>query len=155
MTSKETRDLTVGVFVLIGLGSLAYLSFSVGGVNYFGNGGLKLYATFDQIADLKPRARVEIAGVTVGEVKEVSLTKDFRARVELDVDDRLELPADTSAAILTAGLLGDRYVSLAVGADEQTLKSGDQIAYTDSAMVLERVIGKFLYNLSSDTKGGS
>jgi len=146
MNERRTRDFAVGVFVLIGLCGIAYLSFTVGGLSYTGRGGLKLYATFDQIADLKVRAPVEIAGVPVGQVKGIRLNDDFRARVLLDVDQSLKLPVDSSASIVTSGLLGDRYIAIEIGAEDEFLRDGEEIAYTDSALVLERIIGKFLYN---------
>src|ERR1044072_2062094 len=108
MTRSPMRDFLVGIFVLVGLGAIAYLSFSVGGLSYAGPGGLDLFASFDQTGGLKPRAPVVISGVKVGQVKAIGLGKDFRARVELDLDSSLKLPVDTSASIVTAGILGDR-----------------------------------------------
>jgi phospholipid/cholesterol/gamma-HCH transport system substrate-binding protein len=159
MSSSRIRDLAVGTFVLIGLCAIAYLSLSVGGVGQT-PGGLKLYAVFDQVADLKPRAPVEISGVKVGQVVGVSLEPDtYRARVDIDVDAKLKLPVDSSASIVTAGLLGDRYLAIELGAEEETLVDGEQIAYTESALVLERIIGKAVHNFgggngSSEDKGG-
>jgi phospholipid/cholesterol/gamma-HCH transport system substrate-binding protein len=153
MTRSPLRDLLVGVFVLIGLAAIAYLSFSVGGLSYAGPGGLTLYASFDQTGGLKPRAPVVISGVKVGQVKAITLGKDFRARVELDLDASLKLPTDSSASIVTAGILGDRYVSLQVGGDDQILKSGDTITFTESAVILESLIGKFMYGRTGE--GGS
>jgi phospholipid/cholesterol/gamma-HCH transport system substrate-binding protein len=158
MSRSPARDFLVGLFVLAGLVAIAYLSVSVGGLSYEGPGGLTLYATFDQTGGLKPRAPVEIAGVKVGQVKAITLDRDFRARVELDLDAKLALPDDTSASIMTAGILGDRYVSVQVGGDEKLLKSGDQIAFTESALLLERLIGKLIHNVNigsnGDGKGG-
>ena len=145
MTRSPLRDLLVGVFVLAGLGAIAYLSFSVGGLSYGGPGGLQLIASFDQTGGLKPRAPVVISGVKVGQVTSISLGEDYRARVALDLDQRLQVPADTSASIVTAGILGDRYVSLQLGGEEQTLKSGDTLTFTESAVILESLIGKFMY----------
>src|SRR5882724_10829995 len=122
MTRSPLRDSLVGFFVL---GAIAYLSFSVGGLSYAGPGGLTLYASFDQTGGLKPRAPVVISGVKVGQVKSIGLGKDYRARVEFDLDNSLHLPVDSSASIVTAGILGDRYVSLQLGGEEQVLKSGD------------------------------
>jgi phospholipid/cholesterol/gamma-HCH transport system substrate-binding protein len=162
MERSAVRDFVVGLFVLAGLGAVAYLSVSIGGLRYGGPGGLKLYAVFDQTGGLKPRAPVEIAGVKVGQVTAIRLDENYRARVEMDLDPRLRLPVDTSASILTAGLLGDRYVSLQLGGEEEILKSGDQIAFTESAVLLERVIGQFIYGRAeggassgSSSSGGS
>ena len=111
---------------------------------------MRLFATFDQVADLKPRAPVQISGVRVGQVMGVVLDNDYRARVEVEVDASLRLPADSSAAIVTSGLLGDRYIAINLGAEEDFLKGGDEIAYTESALVLERILGKFLYNFGTE-----
>src|SRR5213593_3241821 len=111
MSRAPVRDLLVGLFVLAGLGAVAYLSLSVGGLSYGGPARMALYADFDEIGGLKPRAQI-----------------------------------DTSASIMTAGLLGDRYVSLQVGGDNKLLQPGDQITMTESAVVLERVIGKLIYS---------
>ena len=147
MNGSTTRDFVTGLFVLTGLVALAWLSIKVGGVQYKGDGGLPVYALFDQIAGLKAKAPVDIAGVRVGQVKSISLDDTFRARVDLDLDSSLKLPVDSSAAIVTAGILGDRYIQLTPGAEEATLKPGEQIPYTENAMVLERLIGKFLVNV--------
>lgn len=124
MSRSPTRDLLVGLFVLVGLAAIAYLSFTVGGLSYGGPGGLTVYAPFDQIGGLKVRAPVVISGVKVGQVSSIALGKDFRARVALDLDASLQLPVDTTASIVTAGVLGDRYISLQLGGEEQYLNPG-------------------------------
>jgi phospholipid/cholesterol/gamma-HCH transport system substrate-binding protein len=149
MRAHRTRDLAVGFFVFLGLAAIAYLSLSVGGIGDT-PGGCTLYARFDQVADLKPRAPVDISGVKVGQVISVALDENYRARVTLDVDPKLELPVDSSASIVTSGLLGDRYIQIELGAEEDYLKDGDEIAYTESAIVLERLIGKVVHNFSAD-----
>lgn len=146
MQRSPTRDFIVGLFVLVGLGAVAYLSLSVGGLSFGGPGGFTLFAQFDQIGSLKPRAPVTIAGVKVGEVKAIRLDEDYRAKVQLEVDSRLELPVDTSASIMTSGLLGDQYISLQLGGEEDLLKSGEEIGFTESAVILERLIGQFVHN---------
>ena len=148
MSRSSTRDLLVGLFVLAGLGAIAYLSFSVAGFGRNANGGFLLYAAFDQTGGLKPRAPVEIAGVKVGQVSTITLDKNFRARVELNLDPSLQLPTDTTASIMTAGILGDRFVSLQLGGDDQILRPGDEIGFTESAVLLERLIGKLVHNTS-------
>lgn len=162
MTRSPMRDLLVGLFVLAGLGALAYLSFSVGGLSYGGPGGLTLYAAFDQTGGLKSRAPVVISGVKVGQVKSITLDKSFRARVEMDLDSRLKISTDTTASIVTAGILGDRYVSLQLGGEEQFLKPGESLTFTESAVILESLIGKFMYGRTgggagsgTDNGGGS
>ena len=96
-----------------------------------------------------------VAGVHVGQVSSIGLDDSFRARVDLDLDSKLQLPVDSSAAIVTAGILGDRYIQLTPGAEEEVLGPGEQIAYTESALVLERLIGKFLVNVGDKSKDGA
>jgi len=146
MQASPVRDLTVGIFVVIGMVMIGYLSIQVGGVTYKGGGGLTLYAAFDEIGGLKPRAPVSIAGVTVGHVEGIDLDDYLRARVRLEVDGDIELPADTSAGIRTAGLLGDQFIALEPGGEDDLLTSGDEIAYTESALSIERLIGRFVHD---------
>jgi phospholipid/cholesterol/gamma-HCH transport system substrate-binding protein len=150
MQPSPIRDLVVGIFVLIGLGTIGYLSVQVGGVSYKGPGGLMLYAAFDEVGGLKPRAPVSIAGVTVGQVRDIQLDELLRARVTLEVDRELELPLDSSAGIRTAGLLGDQFIALEPGGDEELLRSGEEIAYTESALSIERLIGRFVHDSGID-----
>ena len=147
MNSSPVRDLIVGAFVLAALVSIAYLSVTLGGLAYTGKGGLELFATFDEIGGLLPRAPVKIAGVRVGEVRAIVLDSDFRARTSLDLEGSLELPSDTSASILTLGVLGDQYIALEPGGEETYLRPGDEIAFTQSAIILERLIGKLVQNV--------
>ncbi len=145
MDRSPVRDFVVGLFVLAGLAALGWLSFSVGGFAWRGAGGLRLLADFGETGDLKVRAPVVIAGVRVGEVTSLKLDDDFRALVEMDLDPRLHLPTDTTASIVTAGVLGDRYISLQPGGEDQILRSGDRIGITESAVILERLIGQLVY----------
>ncbi len=146
MRRSPVRDFVVGLFVLAGLGAIAYLSMNVGGFRFGGGGGLIVYAAFDQIGGLKPRAPVVISGVKVGQVDSITLDNNFRARAQLNLDDTLKIPVDTSASIVTSGLLGDRYISLQLGGEETYLNPGDEIAMTESAVILERLIGKLIHN---------
>jgi phospholipid/cholesterol/gamma-HCH transport system substrate-binding protein len=146
------RDLLVGIFVMLGIGALAYLSLSVGGASLRRGGGLTLVADFDELGGLKPRAPVVISGVKVGQVRSVELGQDYRARVTLDLQPGLELPSDTMASIVTSGLLGDRYISLQLGGDTQMLKSGDTLSFTESAVLLERLLGKLVHNVDKGDK---
>ena len=152
MSQSPLRDLLVGLFVLAGLGAVAYLSATLGGFSYGGGGGLALEAVFDEIGSLSPRAPVVVGGVKIGQVKAIGLDPDLRARVILDVDPDVPLPRDTSASILTSGVLGDQYIALEPGAEEELLKDGDEIDYTQSAVVLERLIGRVVQNLGSSSE---
>jgi len=151
MSRSSVRDFVVGLFVLAGLGAVAYLSMNVGNFSFRKDGGLTVFAQFDEIGGLKARAPVVIAGVKVGQVDSIALDKDYRARITLSLDAALKLPVDTSASIVTAGLLGDRYISLQLGGDDKDLKPGDEIRFTESAVLLERLLGKFIYNTNSPT----
>jgi phospholipid/cholesterol/gamma-HCH transport system substrate-binding protein len=154
MNRSPVRDFVVGLFVLAGIFALAYLSISIGGFTWRNRGGLRVYADFSETGDLAVRAPVVIGGVRVGEVSAITLEKDFRARVDMNLESNLQLSADTSAAIVTAGMLGDRYIELQPGGDEKNLKSGDKIIYTEPAMILERLLGQVIYGITkgSDTK---
>lgn len=152
MKPSPVRDLIVGLFVLAGLGAVGYLSLRVGGLDYRGPGGLIVYATFDEIGGLKPRAPVTISGVKVGQVESIGLDQDLRARVKLDIDARLEIPIDSSAAILTAGLLGDQFIEIEPGAEEEMLRNGEEFSFTENALSIERLIGKFVNNAGLDEK---
>ncbi len=156
MRESPGLELWVGGFVLIGLAAIAYLSVAIGGLSAGGPGGLEIVASFDEIGGLKNRARVVVGGVKVGQVKSVALAPDFRARVTLDIDRRLELPTDSSASILTSGVLGDQYIALEPGGGEEMgekgakfLAAGDEIQYTQGAVILERLIGKMIQNLGN------
>ncbi len=148
MQPSPVRDVTVGLFVLVGLAAIAYLSVQVGGLS--GPRGFYLYATFDQIGGLTPRAPVVISGVEVGQVSSIDLDADLRARVELDLDPSLELSVDTSASIMTEGVLGNKFVALEPGGEEDLLRPGEEIGFTESAMLLERLIGKFVSDAGLD-----
>jgi phospholipid/cholesterol/gamma-HCH transport system substrate-binding protein len=136
----------VGCFVLAGLVAVGWLSIRVGGLSYAGPRGLILTADFDELGGLKERAPVVISGVKVGQVDAVALAPDYRAHVTLNLDPSLQLPSDTSASIVTAGLLGDRYISLQLGGDDKLLRNGDHLSFTESAVLLERLLGKFVHD---------
>jgi phospholipid/cholesterol/gamma-HCH transport system substrate-binding protein len=152
MKRSAVRDFVVGLFVLAGLGAIAYLSMTVGNLSFHKAGALILFADFDETGGLKARAPVVISGVKVGQVDSITLDKDYRARVKMSLDDWLKLPVDTSASIVTAGVLGDRYISLQLGGEEKDLKAGDEIRFTESAVLLERLLGKFMYNTNTPKK---
>jgi phospholipid/cholesterol/gamma-HCH transport system substrate-binding protein len=143
--SKATRDFVVGLFVLAGLATLGYLALQVGGIEGEGEGGLELSAVFAEVGGLKERAPVVVSGVKIGRVKRIELTNDLRAVVVLDVDARYQLPVDTSAAIRTEGLLGQQFVALEPGAEDDMLQNGGTIAFAESALSIERLIGDFVH----------
>lgn len=148
-TRDSSRDLAVGSFVLLGLLAIAYLSLQVGGLSLAGEGGLTLYASFDDIGGLTSRSAVRIAGVKVGRVEAILLDDDLRARVTMDVDPALELSVDTAAAIRTAGLLGDQYIALEPGAEDALLEPGDVFSFTESAWNVDALVGALVHGGAS------
>ncbi len=149
-------DLWVGIFVAAGIVALMVLALKVGNASTTFHTGetYRIHAQFDNIGGLKPRAPVKSAGVVVGRVAEIQFdSKSFKARVTLNIDRRYPFPKDTSVSILTSGLLGEQYVGLEAGGDDVMLKDGDTVQLTQSAVVLEKLIGQFLYNKAAE--GGS
>ncbi|HEB88011.1 MAG TPA: outer membrane lipid asymmetry maintenance protein MlaD [Deltaproteobacteria bacterium] len=146
MQPDSTRDLTVGLFVLIGLSTLAYLSLKVGGLEFSPGERIELHATFDDIGGLSVRAPVRIAGVKIGQVSDIGLDEDLRALVSMEVDAGLPLSIDSSAAIRTSGLLGDQFISVELGAEDDVLKDGDEFTFTESALSIDKLIGRFVQN---------
>ncbi|UFH50177.1 outer membrane lipid asymmetry maintenance protein MlaD [Pseudomonas sp. KNUC1026] len=153
---NRTLEVGVGLFVLAGILAIVLLALRVSGLTpTSAHDTYKLYAYFDNIAGLTVRAKVTMAGVTVGKVTAIDLDRDtFTGRVTLEVDKHVNnLPTDSTASILTAGLLGEKYIGLSVGGDTNVLKDGGTIHDTQSALVLEDLIGKFLLNtVSKDAK---
>ncbi|WP_444677283.1 outer membrane lipid asymmetry maintenance protein MlaD [Halomonas sp. E19] len=154
MRRSRTMELGVGLFMLAGILGLLFLGLRVSGLTFAMPGDtFRLEANFANIGGLKPRARVTMAGVTVGRVASIELDTDwYDARVVLELDADLEgrLSRDTTAAILTAGLLGEQYIGLTVGGDPEVLHDGDTIRDTQSALVLEELIQQFVSNMVSD-----
>jgi len=149
---RSTLDLWVGLFVCAGIGALLVLALKVGNMNGFSAADTyQVKAQFDNIGGLKVRAPVKSAGVVVGRVTGVQFDNTrFRAEVTMSIDKRYQFPTDTSASILTSGLLGEQYVGLEAGGDEAMLKNGDSITLTQSAVVLEKMISQFLYNKAAE-----
>jgi phospholipid/cholesterol/gamma-HCH transport system substrate-binding protein len=150
---RTTLDLWVGIFVTAGVAALFVLALKVGNASSVSmSEGYRVIAEFDNIGGLKVRAPVKSAGVLVGRVEGISLdTRTFRANVALRIDKHYPFPRDSSASILTAGLLGEQYIGMDGGGDEQNLKDGDRLKVTQSAIVLEKVIGQFLYGKAAET----
>ena len=146
MQNNATRDLIVGIFVLVGLGALAYLSLQVGGLEFGGSDKIVLKATFDDIGGLSVRAPVRIAGVKVGQVSAIDLDDELRATVYLEVESDLELSIDSSAAIRTSGLLGDQFISVELGAEDEILADGEEFAFTESALSLDKLVGRLVHD---------
>ncbi|HHX04880.1 MAG: outer membrane lipid asymmetry maintenance protein MlaD [Thiopseudomonas sp.] len=142
-------EISVGVFLLAGMLALLLLALRVSGLTVANSTDTyKLVAHFDNISGLTTRAKVTMAGVTVGKVVAIDFdTETYTGKVSMEVQSRVNnLPTDTTASILTAGLLGEKYISFSVGGEDEVLKDGDVIYDTQSSLVLEELIGKFLMN---------
>lgn len=146
---SKTLEVAVGLFMLAGLGSLIVLALNVSGLTFSGaKDSYTIYASFENIGGLTARSKVTVAGVGVGRVVGITLDKDdFAGVVEMEIESEYnQFTTDTTAAILTAGLLGEKYIGLISGADDEYLAEGDMIYDTQSALVLEELIGQFLFN---------
>ncbi len=150
---RTTMDLWVGIFVVGGIAALVMLAMKVGNLSTYNvSETYEVHAYFSNIGGVKPKASVKSAGVLVGRVTSISLDTDrYEAKVVMSLDKRYKFPKDTFANILTSGLLGEQYIGLAPGGDEEMLKNGDQVTMTQSAVVLEDLISKFLYNKASES----
>lgn len=146
---KRGVELMVGLFVVAGFVALLFTALQAANLGSF-SWSEKTYtveAMFDNIGGLKARAPVKSAGVVVGRVDTVTFDNTmYQARVTMSIDTKYQFPADTEAQILTSGLLGEQYVGLMAGADEEVLESGSKIRRTQSAMVLEQLVSKFMYS---------
>ncbi|SPR98461.1 outer membrane lipid asymmetry maintenance protein MlaD [Cupriavidus taiwanensis] len=154
---KNTLDFWVGLFVAAGFVALLFLALKAGNMSAFSfQDTYSVQARFDNIGGLKPRAPVKSAGVVVGRVAAIRFDdKTYQATVEMSLETRYQFPKDTSAKILTSGLLGEQYIGLEAGGDTAMLANGARITMTQSAVVLENLIGQFLYNKAADAGGGS
>lgn len=152
---KRNLEILVGLFVVLGAVALVFLSLKAANLASFSfDSTYSLIARFDNVGGLKIRAPVKSAGVRVGQITSIVFDdKSFQGVVRMQVDRRYQFPTDTSAKILTSGLLGDQYIGLDPGADEKNLQPGDSIKLTQSAVVLEELIGKALYGKAAE--GGS
>ena len=150
---RTTLDLWVGLFVVAGIAALVMLAMKVGNLGTYNvSESYQVHAYFTNIGGLKAKASVKSAGVLVGRVTDIKLdTERYEANVTMSLDKRYQFPKDTFANILTSGLLGEQYIGLSPGGDSEMLHNGEQIKKTQSAMVLEDLIGKFIYNKAEET----
>jgi phospholipid/cholesterol/gamma-HCH transport system substrate-binding protein len=146
--NRSTLDLWVGIFVAIGIAAILFLALKVGNLLTVTNApGYRVEAAFDNIGGLKVRAPVKAAGVVVGRVEQIRLDpQTYQAVVAMNIDRGYEFSKDTIASILTSGLLGEVYVGLSAGGDTKMLANGDRITKTQSAIVLEKLIGQFMFD---------
>jgi len=149
---KTRLDLWVGLFVVAGIIALLFLALKVGSTTVLkSENGYDVFVRFENIGGLKPRAPVKCAGVVVGRVESIEFDDEkYEAAVTLRLDKRYGFPRDSSAAILTSGLLGEQYIGLDAGGDSVKLKARDRILITQDAVVLENLIGRFLYSKAQE-----
>jgi phospholipid/cholesterol/gamma-HCH transport system substrate-binding protein len=149
---RKTIDLWVGLFILLGFAALLLLALKVGNLGAErSQATYAVEARFDNIGGLKAKAPVKSAGVLVGRVTDIRFDNDkFQAIATLTLDTRYKFPKDSSASILTSGLLGEVYIGLEPGSDEKPLGAGDKVKLTQSAVVLERLIGQFMFGKAAE-----
>ena len=156
---RSKNDLWVGLFVMIGLAALVFLALQTANLLALNwQSTYRVTARFDNIGGLKPKAAVKSAGVVVGRVASIGFDDQrYQAAIALDMDTRYRFPSDSSLKILTSGLLGEQYIGVEAGADDQNLAGGDNVTQTQSAVVLENLISQFLYNSAANnaSSGGA
>jgi phospholipid/cholesterol/gamma-HCH transport system substrate-binding protein len=153
--NRAKIDLAVGFFVAIGILALVFLALKVGNlVNFSTSEGYRLETRFDNIGGLKVRAPVKSAGVVVGRIEAIQLDSEtYEAVIDLRIAPEYRFTKDTIASILTSGLLGEQYLSLESGGEAEYLKNGERVMKTQSAMILEKLIGQFLFNKAAEGPG--
>lgn len=151
------NDVWVGLFVMLGVVAVVFLALQAANLlNLNFQQGYRVTARFDNIGGLKPKAAVRSAGVVVGRIESIVFDdKIYQARVVLSLDKRYAFPKDSSLKILTSGLLGEQYIGIEAGFEEKYLADGDTVTATQSAVVLENLIGQFLYNKAADGPAAS
>jgi phospholipid/cholesterol/gamma-HCH transport system substrate-binding protein len=152
MKSNKGIDFAVGLFVLAAILSFAWMAINVTIVESSGsNKSIKVTASFDNIGSLKAKSPVMVAGVRVGRVMSIQLDPDtLRANIDISLDSSISLPDDSDASIRTAGLVGEQYLSLNPGGSERNFQEGDRIKITQSALVIEELVGKFMTSMSNN-----
>ena len=141
---KMDKELAVGIFLIIGILSLAYISIKLGKLEVLGSQGYTLYAEFEDAGGVKPGASVEIAGVQIGKVKNITLD-NYQALVEFTISKNVEIQEDAIASIKTKGLIGEKYVQISPGGSEKFLRNGEKIRETESAIDVEELISKYVF----------
>ena len=151
---RKSLDIWVGLFVLLGAAAMMFLALKAGNMSSISfEKTYPVVSRFDNIGGLKPRAPVKSAGVVVGRVGEINFDdKGFQALVVMNLEERYKFPKDSTAKILTSGLLGEQYIGIEAGGDTEVLAAGDKINMTQSAVVLENLISQFLFNKAAEGK---
>jgi len=154
MASYRGVEISVGVFVFIGIIGMSFLALKLGEVGGFGESGYSLQASFDDIGGIRVGADVMIAGVPIGRVRKIELSGTDEALLNIHINDGVKITHDAIASIRTKGIIGDRYVRISQGGDDQFLKSGEEIEETESILNIEDLIAKFIYS-GTDKSGKS
>ncbi|MBF0505230.1 MAG: outer membrane lipid asymmetry maintenance protein MlaD [Nitrospirae bacterium] len=142
---KFDAELSAGLFLLLGIFALAFISIKLGKLEVLGGGGYAVYAEFQKAGGVKNGAAVEIAGVEVGKVKSVRLDKNYEAMIEFIINDKVKIQEDAIASIKTKGLIGEKYVEITPGGSDKTLQNGERLRETEAPIDLEEVISKYIY----------
>lgn len=142
---RENLEIAVGIFVLIGIISLGYLSFKLGKIDLFSTGYYNLYAEFDKVGGIKKGSVVEIAGVPVGSVEKVTINEKYQAIVEIRINSSIKIPEDSTASVRTKGLIGEKYIQITPGGAEKYLAQGGKIRETESSVDIEEVLSKYVF----------
>lgn len=152
MINQRVIDVIVGLFIIVSIIALSALAFRVSGLTaYTGANTYRVQAEFTNIGDLKVRAPVTVAGVTIGRVVDIDLDENnYRALVTMQLDKKSRVPIDSTASILTAGLIGANYIEIVPGFEETFLKNGGKIVNTNQALILQNLIGQLLFNAKGD-----
>lgn len=142
---KTSIEISVGIFVLLGLVCVGYLTIKLGKMELVGDNNYPVYARFQSVSGLKQGAHVEIAGVKVGTIESISLDKDKNAIVKMKIEKGLVLTDDVIASVKTAGIIGDKYIKISPGGSDTLLKPGEMITETESALDLEELLSKYVF----------
>ena len=143
---KTTIDTCVGIFVLIGITCVGYLTVKLGQMDWIGQNHYSIFANFDSITGLRKGGQIEMAGVQIGHIADISLDLDKQiAVVEMKIQNEVVLTDDVIASVKTAGLIGDEYIKLSLGGSDEILKPGDLITETESALDLEEMVSKYVF----------
>jgi phospholipid/cholesterol/gamma-HCH transport system substrate-binding protein len=140
-------EFTVGIFMLIGIISLGYLSIKLGKMELIGGNNYKVTASFDSVSGLKPGARVELAGVEIGTVEKIGLLNSSgdKALITMKIKDGINITDDVIASVRTSGIIGDKFIKLKPGGSDKILKNGEKIRETESAIDIEELVSKFIH----------
>jgi phospholipid/cholesterol/gamma-HCH transport system substrate-binding protein len=142
---KRSIETSVGIFFLLGLICVGYLTVKLGKIEFLGDNYYAVYAKFRSVSGLKQGSQIEMAGVKIGSIDSISLDKDDKALVKLKIDNGIVLTDDVIASVKTSGLIGDKYIKISPGGSETVLKSGDTITETESAVDIEELISKYVF----------